>query len=203
MKKHSLKVALNMSSISVPDKINKARHITDAINSNTTVFASPSPAIITVTNAIDDLEIAWNNAADGGKSKTAIMHDKESLLMKLMNDLAHYVEGIADGDEATVHLAAMDTKKKPQVKNPPEFEVYQWDAHGAVGVRAKARVKTIYKWLYCKAPLASNAWTTASTTDISRSMISGLDAGSLYYFKVIFVSASGETPSAEISFAVN
>jgi len=85
-----LRVALNMSQLSVPDKINKATAIVAGISSNAGVFTSPTPALNTVNAAILALQIAWNNAQDGGKTKKAIMHDKETKLMKLVTDLSHY-----------------------------------------------------------------------------------------------------------------
>ncbi|MBA2614035.1 MAG: fibronectin type III domain-containing protein [Bacteroidetes bacterium] len=203
MKKHSLKVALNMSRTSVPDKINKARLITDAINNNPATFASPIPAIATVVTAINDLEIAWNNAVDGGKSKKAIMHDKESELLKLMNDLGHYVEGVADGDESKVHLAAMDSKKLPHIKNLSEFEVAATDDRGAVNLKVKAKIKTVYKWQYCMAPTNQNAWVTASSSTVSRATIGNLVSGALYYFRVLFINTSGDSQTSEIAFVVN
>ena len=40
-------------------------------------------------------------------------------------------------------------KQKAHLKNLAEFEVFQTDDRGAVGVRVKAKIKTIYKWQYC------------------------------------------------------
>lgn len=202
MKKNSLKVALNMSKLSVPEKIIKARLIVDAINNNPATFVTPNPALALVINAIDDLDAAWDDTADNAKSKTAIMHDKQDALMRLLNILANYVEEIANDNEDVVHLAAMDVKKKPHIKNLAEFEVIATDDHGAVNLKVKAKLKTVYKWQFCMAPTNANVWTTASTSTVSRATIGNLVSGALYYFRVLFVNKSGDSQTQEIGFVV-
>jgi hypothetical protein len=203
MKKYSLKVALNMSRLSVPEKMNKAKLIAASITNNASVFTTPNPSIALLTTAINDLETAWNDAADGGKTKTAIMHDKEANLQKLLNDIANYVETLADGDESIVHLAALEIKKKPNIKNLAEFEVVATDDRGAVNLKVKAKLKTVYKWQYCLSPTNQNSWVTDSTSVVSRATIGDLVSGALYYFRVLFVNTNGEHPSQEIAFVVN
>ena len=190
-----------MSKYSVPQKINRARLIVTTVAANPVVFANPNPTLAAINSAIDDLEIAWNDAADGGKIKTALMHDKESELLKLLNDLAHYVEGVANGDEAIVHLAGLEVKKysKPTL---PDFEVFNAADRGAVGLRVKAHAKTIYRWEYCKDPIADNTWQTAKSTNVSNTFIGDLESGTRYWFRVRFDSAFGESMSETLSWIV-
>jgi hypothetical protein len=192
MKKSSLKVVLGMSKLSIAAKINRARVICDAILSNPAIFATPNPPITSVQTAIDDLEAAAQDAADGGKTKTAIMHDKEDALMKLMFDLAHYVESVANGDSEVVHLASMHEKQKP-VFHAPEFQVENGADRGDVWCRVKPKTKTVYKWQYCKDPMGTNAWTDFSITDVASVHIGPLVTGATYWIRVIFIGRSGET----------
>lgn len=196
MKKHSLKVVLKISKLSVPSKINRSRLITDAILSNAAVFPSPNPTIASIQSAIDELEIAWNEAADGGRTKTAIMHDKEDVLLKLMYDLAHYVEAIANGDESIAHLAGMATKKRP-VFHTPDFEVMHTDDRGAVRLRVKPHTKSAYRWEYCKDPMGANPWIVAKTTVQSTTNWGDLDVGSTYWFRVFYVGYFGDVLAAD------
>ncbi|MCW3075622.1 MAG: hypothetical protein JWO32_231 [Bacteroidetes bacterium] len=185
------KVALNVSKLSVPQKINKGRMFVDSIASNPAIFINPMPSLAVISSAIDDLEIAWNEATDGGKSKTAIMHDKERIVMKLLYDLAHYVEGIAFGNEEIIHLASMSVKQVG-IKTPIDFEVFLPDDRGAVGLKCKARPKTLYRWEHCKDPLNSNSWVIAMTTDVSSTFIGNLESNVLYWFRVVQINKVGE-----------
>ncbi len=203
MKKNSLRVALLMDKLTIAAKIIKARLIVDAITNNASVFVTPNPPLATVTLAIKELSNAYDDTADGGKSKTAIMHDKEAVLMNLLHKIANYVEDVANDDEAIVHLATLDVKKKVIVKNTAEFEVFQWNDRGAVGLKVKARKKTIYKWQYCKSPLESNTWVDAITTDVAHATIGDLEIGSYYYFRVVFIDGTSEHLSKVLGFAVN
>jgi len=183
MKKLNVKAVLNMNGLSIPSKINKARLVTDAVSVNVGTFVSPVPDIPTMTAAIDDLETAWHDAADGGKSKKAIMHDKEADLMKLMIKLAHYVEDTADGDENVIHLAALDTKKvTSRLRN--QFEVNYGSASGSVQLRVKALNGGIYKWQYSTDPTNASSWVAAGESFVSKFNISGLTPGKVYWFRV-------------------
>jgi len=177
------KVALNVIRLSVPQKINKTRFFCDAILSNPATFVSPYPTIAVVQSAADDLEIAWNEAVDGGKQKTALMHDKETDLVKLLNLLAAYVESTADGDQEIIHLAGMETRKDP-VKHIPDFEVEHTGISGEVKLRVKPNAKTHYHWDFCRISPQENEWRFANETTTASTIISGLDPGVTYYFRV-------------------
>jgi len=177
------RVALNMSKLSVPQKINKTRMMADAILSNPSTFINPNPTIAVVQSATDDLEIAWNEAADGGKSKTALMHDKEADLMKLLILLVAYVENIADGDIEVIHLAGM-APKKDGAKHIPDFEVEHTGISGEVRLRVKPHAKTHYHWESCRTSPQESEWRFANETTTASTIIAGLDPGVTYYFRV-------------------
>jgi len=190
MKKISVKAVLNMNKLSVAAKINKARLIVEAVSVNIGTFVTPTPDLVVVEGAIDDLESAWNEAADGGKSKKAQMHDKEVELLKLMNDLAHYVEFVADGDENVIHLAALDIKKtSSRVQN--EFDVVYSGETGTVIARRKSVKNTSYVWQYSPDPTSDTSWVDAGITTQSKITINGLTPGTKYWFRVALVDKDG------------
>jgi len=191
MNNNSNRVALNMSKSSVPQKINKSRYIIDSISNNPGTFTNPSPSIATVSTAINNLELAWNEAADGSKSKIALMHDKERDLMVLMYAVAAYVAVVANGDAEIVHLAGLRYKKSPERKQE-DFEVFLPDDRGAVGLKCNARKKTLYRWEYCKDGAISRTWTTAHTSDTSSAFVGNLDSNVLYWFRVVLMNKNGE-----------
>lgn len=188
-----LNVALNVYNMAVPELINRGRQISDAVATNPGVFINPAPSISVVNSAINDLELAWANAVDGAKSKHALMRDKKIIVIKHLKNLANYVQFVADNDEQIVHLATLELKAKG-IRNKPDFEVYLPDDDGAVGLRCRARKKTMYRWEYCKDPIANNSWVVGNTTITSSSFIGGLDSNVMYWFRVVLINGFGETP---------
>ena len=191
--KSTMKVALNIRKISVPEKINRARFIVSTMISNIGVFQNPIPALNTVIAAINALELAWNNAADGGKQKTAMMHEKEDDLMKLMNDIANYVERVADGNTEVVTAAGMSVKRKAVIVRP-DFMVEQTEDRGVVLLRVKPRAKTVYRWEFCEDPHNENEWRVAHTTDVSTTFIEGVEVGRKFWYRVVLLNKFGESP---------
>src|SRR5947207_1322940 len=109
------KVKLNISRLSISDKIAKCRQMIAAMTGNPK-FPTPNPPLTTVTTALNDLEGATNDAQSGrqeAKAKTAIQNDKDDTVDGLMSQLAGYVESVAGGDEAIIRSAGMDTKAPP------------------------------------------------------------------------------------------
>jgi hypothetical protein len=201
MKKSSLTVVLDMHDLSVPEKINAATARVNAVAANPTVFINAAQLLTAIIIAIKALDTAWKNTSDGGKAKTTIMHDKEDNLMKLMDDLAHYVEGVADGDEQIVHLAGMRVKTFG-TKHIAEFEVYR-NLDGLVALKTKARKKAFYKWQYSTAVTEPSNWTTAITTSVSRATIDHLETDKMYWFRVVIVTPAGEHPLTPVSYVVH
>lgn len=191
-----------MSELSVSEKISKSRNVYEAIAANSSIFTSPVPSLNELDAAINDLENAWLKAQDGGKSLTALMHDKEMDLMRCMTGIGYYVENVCHNDPEIVHLAKLDVKQKPVV-NRPVFEVYQLEHSGAVGLRVKSRAKTLYRWEYCLDPQSSNNWVVAKTTTMASAEIENLVVGGLYWFRVVFMGVNGDIPNAAVKFAVN
>ncbi|MBI2721763.1 MAG: hypothetical protein HYX39_06280 [Bacteroidetes bacterium] len=200
MKLSSLIVVLNMFKLSVPEKIAAALARVAMIGANPTVFSNAAPLLIKVNLAIKALETAWKNAQEGGPKLTAIMHDKEDELMQVMHELAAYVTTVADGDPAIVHLAGFEIKTFGS-KHIPDFKVYNSKEQGAIGLKAKARPKALYMWQVT--PYGQENWTTAVTTDVSRTTVGDLEVGKVYTFRVVILTAKAEFVSQEMNFAVN
>jgi hypothetical protein len=201
MKNNSLKVALNMTTLSVPEKIRKATAVVDALTTNADVFTAPDPDLKTISETINNLNTAYLATADGGKSKTAAMHDLENDLMKQMTYLAAYIEQVADGDESTVHLSALDVKKKVGAGRT-EFSVTP-KGHGQAILQVKARKGSVYKWQYsANNGAATTAWVDALYSKVSKVSIQGLAAG-VYFFRVIFIEGTSEHESSTLNVAVN
>ena len=194
-------MALNMSMLSASGKLNKGRLFVANIAANSSTFTNPNPSLPVLNTAIDDLDAAIAAAADGGKSKTALMHDKVYELMRLLHILAAYVAEVAKGDVEIIHLAGMEERKRGQARHT-DFDLQQGDVSGTVDIRCKAQEKTIYKWQYAPDPLTAGSWIDAGKTSQARTSITNLQKG-LYWFRVIYCDAGGDHEQEAESFAVN
>ncbi|MCW3076134.1 MAG: hypothetical protein JWO32_743 [Bacteroidetes bacterium] len=186
-----INVALNMSSMSVSQKIKFGRQVADAMANHPSVFTTPIPSLAVVNSAINDLEIAMQDASDGGKSKTALMHDKEQTVYLHLKNLARYVEIIASGNAEIIHLATFSVKAVG-IKQNIDFDIFLPDDLGAVGLKCKARKKVMYRWEYCKDPMGANQWLVGNITSVSSSFIGNLESNVKYWFRVVLITVAGE-----------
>ena len=78
---------------------------------NNQAYASPSPALATVTTAINDFSVAVSNAADGGTTLTAIKNARRKALVASLRHLASYVHVTSNGDMAVLLASGFPTVK--------------------------------------------------------------------------------------------
>ena len=193
----TLKVAVNVSTLNVPNLLDRSNMYQLNMNNNITTFANCVAQLAIVSAATTDLHTTANTVAAAGLKKKDTVRDKKKYLVQQLLELGHLVEVAADGDEAIVHLAGMDVKHVG-IRNFPSFAASQGE-QGTVTLKVKAVAKTLYKWLYS----TDNAtWQDGGTSDVSKTSIANLTAGA-YWFKVVFLDGKGGHESNVISFAVN
>ena len=76
------KIRLNLSSLSIPDKIAKAQQVVAGMTNNPT-FPNPSPALMAITTAANELKTASDDVLavrQLAKDKTVIQNQKEDIL---------------------------------------------------------------------------------------------------------------------------
>lgn len=195
----TLKIALNLARLPVFGKINRSETIIANIAANPQAFPSPGAVLTNASNAVNSLQAAALAAEDGGKSKTAMMHDREAELLVAMNRLAAYVETAANGDPAIVHLSGMDLRGQP-LRKAQDFGVQQLDP-GKVVITTKKHKQSLFKWQYSTDPQGAGSWTEALITSVSKAVISGLAPG-FYWFRVILADVNGEHEEGRMRFAV-
>ena len=94
-----------------------AQLVTDSqtiVNSmtNNPAYATPSPALASVTTAINDFSVAVSNAADGGTTLTAIKNAKRQALLGILRHLASYVHVACNGNMAVLLSSGFPTQKQ-------------------------------------------------------------------------------------------
>src|ERR1017187_7393726 len=85
---------------------------------NVLIFASPSIAMTTFKTAIDRLNTAWGNRANGIEAETELINALAAMIV-ILNSLANYIGSIALGNFLTIQKAGMQatfTEKNKAVR---------------------------------------------------------------------------------------
>lgn len=185
---NQVRVVLKMSELSVPDKINKAEMVLGNLTADPVAFPVSGSLLTDLDAAITALRNAAIEAADGGKSKVALMHAKEKDLVDMMRQVGVYVEKLTKADAGRAAQAGLELRQgnSPQV---PEFEVKTGAAPGSVRLRTRPQNGVFYKWQY--STVTTGAWVDAFVGNLSRTVISGLAPG-FYWFRVVLVDATSQ-----------
>lgn len=111
-------VVLGLKEMTIPEKIEKGRHIVTEMTGNPNFGGGGTPitpSLADITTAVDELEEAHDAAQSGGTEETAIQHEKETELDRLLTGLGHYVEDVANSNPETAESvglsSGMDLKK--------------------------------------------------------------------------------------------
>ena len=78
------KVKMGFYGLSVPEQIERARHIHDEMTGNTN-YTTPVPALTIVDGAITALETAYNNSRGRDKNEVAIMNLRRKELLVIIS----------------------------------------------------------------------------------------------------------------------
>lgn len=190
-------VKLGFTTLAIPDKILKARNIVTQLTGNA-AFTRPNPTLAVVTAAADALETAFNDAADGGKTKTAVMYNKEAALDALMAQLSAYVQEASAGDALVILSSGMEvraTKTPPQdLPAPQNLAAETGDNEGSINLSWEP-VKKAKAYLMQTSPDGATAWQNLNITSTKASVvITGLASGTKTWFRVCAIGAKGNSP---------
>jgi hypothetical protein len=165
-------------------------------------FPTPSPTLVAITAAIDDLEAAAATVqATKQQLKTEVskQNDKEDAFDAALNQLVGYVQSVAGDDEALIHSAGMDTRAAGGQSTstpalPPALSATAGDHDGEIDLTwdtvPKAKSYIIEK---TTDPNAATSWQHAGVSTKSSTTIEGLTPGTRYWFRVAAVGAAGQS----------
>ena len=195
------KIKLNLSALTVPEKIAKARQIVTKMTGNAH-FPTPTPNLVSVSDVADLAENANGQAQDArqtAKQKTSALNQAEDRLDKLLNQIAGYVESIAGGDEQTILSAGMDVRAvavattdppgQPQALTPTvgdrdgEIDL-SWDT--VTGAKSYVIDRS-------GDPATSTSWSHGGVSTKSNFTAEGLNSGARYWFRVAAVNNNGQS----------
>jgi hypothetical protein len=199
IKNNSMKrVKIAFKGLTVPEKIEKARSIVDKMNGNAS-FTTPDPTLAEVTKAINDLEAAQNKAADGGKTNTAIMHQRDKDLLVLITSLAGYVQSVSRGDELVILSSGFEIAGRGSINNAPlpaplGLHVVNGVLEGQLVLTWK-KVKGALNYVVQQAndPLtgSNDDFETLAPSSKTKYTVNDLQAGKKYWFRIAAIGISG------------
>jgi hypothetical protein len=197
-------VKVGISNMSDPDKIQFARQIVTQMTGNTN-FTTPTPALVSITTAADDLETAYNDAqtaAAAAKTATSVQADKSEALDLLLMQEGNYVENASGGDQSKIESSGFDVRNVPAgpigaLPAPANVEVTPHDIPGTVNmVWEKVRgAKSYTVERAVDAPTLN--WTTALNSTKTKTVVNTMVSGTKYWFRVSAIGAAGQGAASD------
>ena len=195
------KVRLNLASLTIPEKVTKARQIVSALTGNSS-FATPSPTLTNITSAVDELESAAGDAQvarQTAKEKTSTQSLKEDNLDQLLTQLAAYVESVAGSNEQMILSAGMDMRA-PAVAStsppsqPQDLAATAGDHDGEIDLSwdSVSGAKS-YVIDQSSDPVSPTTWNHAGVSTRTSFTARGLTSGTRYWFRVAAVNNNGQS----------
>jgi hypothetical protein len=157
-----------------------AKAVYDSLANNKGMFATPNPALATLSAdiaALDAAELATHTKTVG---VTAARNAKLVIVRSDLKKVVAYVQGLVDADpvnaETIAKNAGLDLRKTPS-RNKSEVSAKAGATSGSVDAAAKVGgVKSAHEWEYSLD--AGKTWTAAPTTLQAKTTITGLTPGS-------------------------
>ena len=183
----------------IKNVITFAQSVASALTDNTS-FPSPNPPLATLQANITALSTA--ETAVLARTKGAV-EDRNAKLATLRTDLETlkaYVQGVADAanptNAASIIESAGMTVRTITLHDKPALGVKQGSVSGTVNLAAKAPAhRASYAWQYST---DQKTWTSVPQTLQAKTGVSGLTAGTTYYFRVQVLTMTGEGDWSQI-----
>ena len=200
-----IKVALNLDDKSVPEKIQFGRHVVTKMTGNENFPDPPgtNPDLAEVTTASNEVETAYDNRKNVEEG-TAIVHEKETVLDKLLTQLGHFVEDIANNNPATaksiVQSAGMEVKAESEpvgdLPAPENLKAVVGDGEGIIELDSDSvKGASAYVWNVSADPIAPGSWEMMgdfeSLTTASKFTWEDLEPGAKFHFRGAAIGAAG------------
>lgn len=190
-----MKAKLSLSRRTPAEKLALGRSIVSKMTANNS-FPNPIPTMSDLTTALDNLEVALIEAADGGRSKLSVRRQRVAELDNLLRRLSLWVENVADGNESLILSVGLEVKRAASPIGlplmPEGLRASLPGPHGMVYLSWKA-VKGAYTYelqmLQGDAP--NGDWTKLTNLTRSFYMVEGLASGQQYWFRVSATGTAG------------
>jgi len=195
------KIKLNLSTLSLPEKVAKAHEIVTALTGNSH-FPSPAPALTAITTAANDANTAFADCQAARRTSvltTMAQNQKEDALVRLLNQIAAHVESVAAGDEQIILSAGIDVRAQAAPGTDPPGQpqgltATAGDHDGEIDLSwdtvsgAKSYVIDI-----STDQGTPTSWSHGGVSTTSSFTAQGLHSGTRYWFRVAAVNNNGQS----------
>ena len=145
----------------------------------------------------DAFQVAMVNAADGGKLNTLAKDTKKKEMVDQLELVARYVNILANGDSAVILTAGLvpssNERTPPVTVLLPPASLEGSNVGGRTGVASlkwpKVEGAKFYEPQVCKKD--TNVWVSYPTSGALKTDVTGLEANTLYLFRVVACTVSG------------
>lgn len=168
----------------------------DDLAANATTFTTLPVTLVALLAAITDFTTKYNASRKGSVAQTEAKDAARVVLEGLLNQLAAYVEGKAQGDENIIRLAGFEAvthTHSPSIApaKPAEFGVLNV---GAGKVQIRPSLQPNIHSVQVEYRTGTGSWTSAGGfTDSRKIVVPNLTPGTLYEFHIAFVGGGNAT----------
>jgi len=176
-----------------------AQSVASALTNNTS-FPTPNPTLATFQADITALSNAETAVLARTKGAVQERNAKLATLKTDLENLKSYVQTVADmanpTNAASIVESAGMTVRKITLHDKPALAVKQGSVSGTVTLASKAAAhRAAYGWQYST---DQKTWTSTPETLQAKTGVSGLTAGTTYYFRVQALTKTGEGDWSQI-----
>jgi hypothetical protein len=176
----------------VKNVIGFAQSVASALTNNAH-FPSPNPPLATFQADVAALNTAETAVLSRMKGAVETRNAKLAIVRTDLENLKTYVQSVAaqatPSDVDAIIQSAGLTIRKVTLHDKPALAAKQGSVTGSVNLLAKATAKrAAYNWQYST---DQKTWTSLPQTIQSKAGVSGLTAGTMYYFRMQSVTKEG------------
>ena len=194
-----LKVSLNFLDLTAADILSRAMAVYAGMNNNP-AYPTPPVDMPTFKAAIDGLQSAITEAADGGKkAKTQLAHQKQAVI-KILRQLGHYVEAACQENVTVLQSSGFTAVSTTRTPAPQVTEAIRKIAPGANSGQQEITIvddPSAASYEVRWAPIVNGVpgnWTSQSVPKTRPPvLIEGLTPGTSYTFQVRALRITGWT----------
>jgi hypothetical protein len=177
-----------------------AQSVATSMSENTASFPSPTPTLANFQAHITALVTAETAVLARTKGAVETRNAELAIVKGDLENLKTYVQSVADAANPSQAAALIEnagmTLRKVTLRNKPQLAVKQGSVSGTVVLSAKAAAKrAAYDW---QSSADQKTWTSLPQTLQAKTGMSGLTAGTVYYFRVQALVRTGEENWSDI-----
>jgi hypothetical protein len=190
-----VKVSLGFAKLTDPQLVTKADRIINGLTGNA-AFPTPSPSVASVQTSVTAFQDALAEAADGGRTKTALKNDARETLLTKLRTLALYVQVQCDNDLATLLSSGFDATKPPTpagiLPAPQNVTLTQGTLSGQLDLRAQPLTNAgSYEGQLTTDLNKQDGWETIGNFTAAKMTAQELTPGEKYWGRLRAIGAAG------------